>query len=89
MDDVAVALEHVNLLDSLDGLDVDLLQGLLKLLVIGTGPSGSSLDLSPGSALATVIICQASESKLGILGVVGRSRRGVGGYIPCEDGSSG
>jgi len=51
VDDVAVALEHVNLLDSLDGLDVDLLQGLLKLLVIGTGPSGSSLDLSPGVPL--------------------------------------
>lgn len=53
MDDVAIALEHVNLLDGLNGLDVELLEGLLKLLVVTGGPRRRPLDLSPGSTLAT------------------------------------
>ena len=43
MDDVAVGLEHVDLLDSLDGLDVHLLQRLLKLLVVTRGPGRALL----------------------------------------------
>lgn len=50
---VAVALEHVDLLDGLDGLDVELLQGLLELLVVGAGPGGRTLHLSAGSALSS------------------------------------
>lgn len=54
MDDVAIRLEHVDFLNSLDGLSVELLQGLLKLLVISARAGGRTLDLSAGSAFATV-----------------------------------
>jgi len=54
VDDVAIALEHVDLLDGLDGLDVELLERLLELLVVAGGPRGRALHLSPGSTLATV-----------------------------------
>lgn len=54
VDDVAVALEHVHLLDSLDGLNIDLLKGGLELLVIASGAGRRSLDLSAGSTLATI-----------------------------------
>ena len=52
VDDVAVLLEHVDLLDALDGLDVQLLESGLELLVIGTGVADDLLDLAAGSALA-------------------------------------
>lgn len=54
MDDVAVGLEHVDLLDGLDGLGVELLQLGLELLVIGVGSGGSALGGSSGSSLSTV-----------------------------------
>lgn len=54
MDDVAVGLEHVDLLDGLDGLSVELLQLGLELLVIGVGSGGSTLGGSSGSSLSTV-----------------------------------
>lgn len=54
VDDVSVLLEHVNLLDGLDGLDVHLLQGGLELLVVGTGGLVDLLDLAAGSTLASV-----------------------------------
>ena len=57
MDHVAVLLEHVDLLNGLDGLDVHLLQGGLKFLVIGASSLVDLLDLSAGSTLAS-----ASES---------------------------
>lgn len=50
---VAVALEHVDLLNRLDGLDVELLERLLQLLVVGAGPGGRALHLSAGGALAS------------------------------------
>lgn len=53
MDDVAVLLEHVDLLDALEGLDVQLLKGGLELLVVGTGVADNLLDLTAGSTLAT------------------------------------
>ena len=53
VDDVAVVLEHVDLLNSLDGLSVELLQGGKKLLVVGAGAGGGALDLATGSTLAT------------------------------------
>ena len=53
MNDVAVRLEHVDLLDSLDGLGVELLQSLLELLVIGSGAGGRTLDLAAGGTLST------------------------------------
>jgi hypothetical protein len=54
VDDVAVLLEHVDLLDALDGLDVQLLESGLELLVIGAGVADDLLDLAAGSTLATV-----------------------------------
>lgn len=53
MNDVSVLLEHVHLLNSLDGLSVQLLKGELKLLVVGTGAGGRTLDLSSGGTLST------------------------------------
>ena len=53
MNDIAIRLEHVDLLNCLDGLSVQLLQGLLELLVVGAGSSGRTLDLSSGSTFAT------------------------------------
>lgn len=55
MDDVAILLEHVDLLNGLDGLDVQLLKGGLQLLVIGTGVTGDLLDLAAGSTLASIL----------------------------------
>lgn len=55
MDDVSVLLEHVDLLDGLDGLDVHLLEGGLELLVVGTRRLVDLLDLAAGSALASVL----------------------------------
>lgn len=54
VDDVAILLEHVDLLNGLDGLDVHLLQRDLQLLVVGTGRLVDLLDLAAGSALASV-----------------------------------
>ena len=54
MDDVSVALEHVDLLNGLDGLDVELLQRGLELLVVGTSGPVDLLDLPAGCALASV-----------------------------------
>jgi len=52
VNDVAIALEHVDLLDSLDGLNVELLEGLLELLVVGAGPLGRTLHLAARGTLA-------------------------------------
>jgi hypothetical protein len=55
VDDVAVALEHVDLLNSLDGLDVELLERTLELLVVGASVPLDLLDLPAGSTLASVL----------------------------------
>jgi hypothetical protein len=55
VDDVAVALEHVDLLDRLDGLDVELLERGLQLLVIGAGALVDLLDLPARGAFASVM----------------------------------
>jgi hypothetical protein len=54
VDDVAVRLEHVDLLNGRDGLDVHLLEGGLELLVVTTAGSVDLLDLSSGSTLSAV-----------------------------------
>jgi hypothetical protein len=54
VDDVSVLLEHVDLLDGLNGLDVHLLEGSLELLVIGAGGLVDLLDLAAGSTLSTI-----------------------------------
>lgn len=53
MDDVAITLEHVDLLNSLDRLRVQLLQGSLELLVVVGAAGHITLLLVPGSALST------------------------------------
>lgn len=53
VDDVAVRLEHVDLLDLGDGLDVHLLEGSLELLVVGArGPVDLLLHTSGGTLAA-------------------------------------
>ena len=64
VDDVAVLLEHVDLLNGLDGLGVQLLEGSLELPVVGAGASGRALCLPAGSTLATMSICQSNCSPL-------------------------
>ena len=54
MNDVAVRLEHVDLLDGLDRLGAELLERLLELLVVGTRAGGSTLHLAAGGTLSTV-----------------------------------
>lgn len=54
VDDVAILLEHVDLLNGLDGLSVELLQGLEELLVVSTGAGRATLGRATGSTLATV-----------------------------------
>lgn len=54
MDDISVLLEHVDLLNGLDRLDVELLQRGLELLVIGARAGRRPLNLTPGSTLATI-----------------------------------
>lgn len=54
VDDVAVRLEHVDLLDGLDGLDVHLLECGLELLVVDTSGLVDLLDVPAGGTLAAV-----------------------------------
>lgn len=70
VNDIAVLLEHVDLLDGLDGLDVHLLQGSLKLLVVGASGLVDLLDLTAGSTLASVNeSCQSNGSRIPANGV--------------------
>ena len=54
VNDVAVALEHVDLLDGLNRLDIQLLKRGLELLVVGASGPVDLLDLPAGCALSTV-----------------------------------
>ena len=53
MNDIAIRLEHVDFLDSLNWLDVHLFQGRLELFVIRAGAFVHFLDLSARSAFAS------------------------------------
>lgn len=53
MDDVAVLLEHVDLLNTLERLDIQLLESILQLLVVDGGVADNLLDLTAGGTLAT------------------------------------
>ena len=55
MDHVSVLLEHVNLLDRLDRLNIELLQRCLKLLVIGPRALMNLLHLSSRCTLASMV----------------------------------
>lgn len=54
MNDIAVALEHVHLLNCLNWLHIEFLQGCLELLVVCTAGLVHFLDLASRCALATV-----------------------------------
>ena len=59
MQNVSVVSEHVNLLDSSDRSDVELLESGLELLVVGLGGSDGLLDhLTTGSSLSS---CESRE----------------------------
>jgi hypothetical protein len=83
VDDVAVLLEHVDLLDSLDRLSVQLLEGSLELPVVGAGPGGRALRLSPGSTLATRTILSAHHSSSSLPPFCWQHRRNSRD-IPCR-----
>ena len=54
MNDVSVRLEHVDLLNCLDRLNIELLQRCLQLLVVRSGALVDLLDLSSWCALSTI-----------------------------------
>lgn len=54
MNNISISLEHVDLLDSLDRLHVELLKCCLELLVVGAGSLVGLLDLASGSTLSSV-----------------------------------
>jgi hypothetical protein len=54
VDDVSVALEHVDFLNGLDGLDIELLKGSLQLFVVGSRALVHLLDLPAGCAFASI-----------------------------------
>ena len=60
VDDVAVRLEHVDLLNLGDGLDVHLLEGSLELLVVGARRPVDLLLHTSGGTLAAVSQALAS-----------------------------
>lgn len=53
MNHVSVFFEHVYLLDSLDGLDVEFFEGGLEFFVVGAGCFVDFLYFSPGGAFAS------------------------------------
>lgn len=55
MDDVSVLLEHVHLLNSLDGLDVEFLERRLQFLVVGSGGFVDFLGLSARCTFSSAI----------------------------------
>jgi hypothetical protein len=54
VDDVAIGLEHVHLFNGLYGLNIELRQGSLQLLVVCASALVRLLDLSSRCALATI-----------------------------------
>lgn len=54
VNDVAVLLEHVDLFNALDGLDIELLELSLELVVVYACRLVRLFDLAPGCAFAAV-----------------------------------
>lgn len=54
VDNVSVFFEHVHLLNGLDGLHIQLLEGGLELLVVGAGCLVDFLHFSSGGAFSSV-----------------------------------
>lgn len=66
MDDVAILLEHVDLLNGLDRLSVQLLQRGLELLVIRRRSLVNTLGLAARCTLATVSVSMCAQSLFGL-----------------------
>lgn len=56
---MAVRFKHVDLLDGLDGLDIQLLKSSLQLLLVGAARLVDLLDLSSDSAFAAATVRSA------------------------------
>jgi hypothetical protein len=74
VDDVSVALEHVDLLNGLDGLYIELLEGALELLVVGTGALVHLLDFPARGAFSAVTL----------LAVPFSNRSAIVRYLPSD-----
>ena len=53
---IPIFLEHIDLFDRLDGLDIELLEGGLQLLVIGAGGLMDFLLLSSRGSLPSALL---------------------------------
>jgi hypothetical protein len=87
VDDVSISLEHVDLLNSLDGLNIELLERRLQLLVVHTSALVDLLDLSSRCALSAVPRLSAFLDLVPSLPIVSicryrRFRRKKTQYIP-------
>lgn len=85
VNDVSVALEHVDLFNGLDWLHVHLLQRRLELLVIRARALVGLLDLPSWSAFAAIISCEQVFITIMALYSEGRTAECVGKKqnIPC------
>lgn len=63
MNDVSILLEHINLLDGLDRLNIQLLKRRMELLVIGSSGLMDLLDFSSWSSLSSIYPQSAIGSK--------------------------
>ena len=61
MDDISVRLEHVDLLNRLDGLNIELLERCLQLLVVHACALMDLLDLSSRRAFSTTRTVSATS----------------------------
>jgi hypothetical protein len=62
VDDISIGLEHVDLLNSLDRLNIELLERRLQLFVVHTSALVHLLDLSSRCALSAVASLSAFRS---------------------------
>ena len=85
MDDVAIRLEHVHLLNGCDGLHVHLLENRLELLVIGAGALVDLLDLPSWCALASVIIYMSEATQTHVYAISRIVCCSGGHSMPCAE----
>ena len=83
VDDIPVLLEHVHLLDCLDGLDVELLERGLQLLVVGAGGLVDFLRFPARGSLPSIEYVLVCEDTLAAL----RLRLGAGLQVTYPSGN--
>jgi hypothetical protein len=72
MDDISVFLEHIDLFDRLDGLDIEFLKRGLQLLVVGAGRLVDFLGLAARCPFASVVFWCLLAGRLAVQGTEGR-----------------